>query len=495
MFVIKRDGRKEAVKFDKVTARIQKLAYGLSEHVDTFAVAQKTIEGIYDGVTSTILDNLAAEVAASLTTKHPDYALLASRIAVSNLHKNTKKSFSATMKELYNYIDPKNGKKASLIADDVFHIIWNNRDLLDSSIIYDRDFAYDYFGFKTLEKSYLMKTNGKVAERPQHMIMRVAVGIHKEDIESTLSSWNEAIKNKSLFEVEHRIKMSDGSYRWHLSRGFPQLDNEQNLIRWYGTATDIHDQKAFSEKLKFEVTTRTGALEKSMKELESFNYVASHDLQEPLRKIRTFISLLIKDKDDPVLWTRYANKIQESAQRMSELINSLLNYSRISESGEAFVSTDLNKVLGDVLIDEELLIAEHEASVLCSGLPVIHAIPIQMHQLFSNLINNSIKFSARKPEIRIESELVTGDGLPFKQDDPNKLFAQIRFKDNGIGFDPQYKEQIFKLFQRLNSRTQYKGTGVGLSIVRKIVETHNGRIQADSAINEGSTFTIWLPVE
>ena len=141
MFVYKRDGRKEAVRFDKVTARIQKLAYGLSEHVDTFIVAQKVIEGIYDGVTTSQLDNLAAETAASLTTRHPDYALLASRIAISNLHKNTKKSFSETMKDLYNYIDPKTGKKAPLLADDVFHIIWENRELLDSSIIYDRDFG------------------------------------------------------------------------------------------------------------------------------------------------------------------------------------------------------------------------------------------------------------------------------------------------------------------------------------------------------------------
>src|SRR6187549_699886 len=142
MYVIKRDGRQESVKFDKVTARIQKLAYSLSEHVDTFAVAQKVIEGIFDGVTTSQLDNLAAEIAASMTTRHPDFALLAARIAVSNLHKNTKKSFSSTMKDLYEYIDPNNGKKAPLLADDVYAIIEKNSDLLDSTIIYDRDFGY-----------------------------------------------------------------------------------------------------------------------------------------------------------------------------------------------------------------------------------------------------------------------------------------------------------------------------------------------------------------
>ena len=191
MFVFKRDGRKETVKFDKITSRIQRLCYGLSpEHVEPVQVAIKVIEGIYDGVTTSELDNLAAEIAASLTTKHPDYALLASRIAISNLHKNTKKSFSETMKDLYDYIDPKTNLHASLIAEDVYKIISDNAELLDSTIIYDRDFGYDYFGFKTLEKSYLLKVNGKVVERPQHMLMRVAVGIHKDDIESIIETYN-----------------------------------------------------------------------------------------------------------------------------------------------------------------------------------------------------------------------------------------------------------------------------------------------------------------
>ncbi len=191
MYVIKRDGNRESVKFDKVTARIQKLCYGLDPiHVTPINVAMKVIEGIYGGVTTSELDNLAAETAASLTTKHPDYALLASRIAVSNLHKNTNKSFSKTMEALYNYIDPKTGKKAPLIADDVHEIIQKNAQELDSTIIYDRDFGYDYFGFKTLERSYLLKLNGQVAERPQHMVMRVAVGIHKDDIASVIETYN-----------------------------------------------------------------------------------------------------------------------------------------------------------------------------------------------------------------------------------------------------------------------------------------------------------------
>jgi len=190
MYVLKRDGRKEAVKFDKITARIIKMCYGLDPLVSPEAVAMKVIEGIYDGVSTTDLDNLAAEVAAAKTMEHPDYALLASRIAVSNLHKETKKSFSEVMDDLHNYIDPKTGQNASLIADDVYQVIQENRELLDSSVIYDRDFRYDYFGFKTLTRSYLLRLHGEIAERPQHMLLRVALGIHKSDIPQALKTYN-----------------------------------------------------------------------------------------------------------------------------------------------------------------------------------------------------------------------------------------------------------------------------------------------------------------
>jgi ribonucleoside-diphosphate reductase alpha chain len=191
MYVVKRDGRKESVKFDKITARITKLCYGLNpSYVDAAAVAQKVIQGVRDGIHTTELDNLAAETAATMTVKHPDYALLASRIAVSNLHKNTEKSFSKTMEMLYNYIDPKSGEKAPLLADDVYEVIQKNAELLDSTIIYDRDYNFDYFGFKTLEKSYLLRIDRVPAERPQHMYMRVAVGIHKTDINAAIDTYH-----------------------------------------------------------------------------------------------------------------------------------------------------------------------------------------------------------------------------------------------------------------------------------------------------------------
>ena len=190
MYVVKRDSKKETVKFDKITARIVKMCYGLDPLVSPEAVAMKVIEGIYDGVTTIDLDNLAAEVAAGKAIDHPDYALLASRIAVSNLHKETKKTFSDVMHDLYTYIDPKTNLPAALLADDVYQIVMDNKELLDSSIIYDRDFRYDYFGFKTLTRSYLMKLNGRIAERPQQMLMRVALGIHKRDVAAALVTYN-----------------------------------------------------------------------------------------------------------------------------------------------------------------------------------------------------------------------------------------------------------------------------------------------------------------
>ncbi|NNE14241.1 MAG: ribonucleoside-diphosphate reductase subunit alpha [Saprospiraceae bacterium] len=190
MQVVKRTGRREDVSFDKITARVKKLCYALdSNYVDHIIISKKVIQGLYDGVTTSELDNLAAETAASMATEHPDYAKLAARIAISNLHKNTNKSFSKTMRELYEYVDPKTGDKAGLIAEKYLKIIEQHANRIDSAIIYDRDYSFDYFGFKTLERSYLLRMNGKVVERPQHLLMRASVGIHGEDIDSAIETY------------------------------------------------------------------------------------------------------------------------------------------------------------------------------------------------------------------------------------------------------------------------------------------------------------------
>lgn len=190
MQVIKRTGKREDVSFDKITARIKKLSYGLNPLVEPLEIAKKVIQGLFDGVTTTELDNLAAETSATMASQHPDYALLAARIAVSNLHKNTDKSFSKTMKELYNYIDPKTGEKAGLIGKETHDIIQKHKEKLDSAVIYDRDYEFDYFGFKTLERSYLLRMLGKVVERPQQLFMRVSVGIHGENIDAAIETYN-----------------------------------------------------------------------------------------------------------------------------------------------------------------------------------------------------------------------------------------------------------------------------------------------------------------
>ena len=233
MFVVKRNGRKELMMFDKITARVRKLCYGLNELVDPVKVAMRVIEGLYDGVTTSELDNLAAEIAATMTTTHPDYAKLAARISVSNLHKNTKKSFSETMTDLYVYVNPRTGKKAPLLSDEVYNVIKENADKLDSTIIYNRDFGYDYFGFKTLERSYLLKLNGQIAERPQHMLMRVSIGIHLNDLESAIETYE--LMSKKYFTHATPTLFNSGTPKPQMSSCFLLTMKDDSIDGIYDT--------------------------------------------------------------------------------------------------------------------------------------------------------------------------------------------------------------------------------------------------------------------
>ena len=233
MYVLKRDGRKEPIMFDKITARVRKLCYGLNDLVDPVKVAMRVIEGLYDGVTTSELDNLAAETAATMTTTHPDYAQLAARISVSNLHKNTKKSFVETMKDLYTYVNPRTGKKAPLLADNVHKIIKDNAELLDSTIIYNRDFGYDYFGFKTLERSYLLKINGQIVERPQHMLMRVSVGIHLDDLDAAIETYH--LMSKRYFTHATPTLFNSGTPKPQMSSCFLLAMKDDSIDGIYDT--------------------------------------------------------------------------------------------------------------------------------------------------------------------------------------------------------------------------------------------------------------------
>jgi len=233
MNVIKRDGRREPVMFDKITARVRKLCYGLNDLVDPVKVAMRVIEGLYDGVTTSELDNLAAEIAATMTVTHPDYAKLAARISVSNLHKNTKKSFSEVMADLYEYVNPRTGKKAPLLSDEVYQVIQDNAEELDSAIIYNRDFGYDYFGFKTLERSYLLKLNGKIAERPQHMLMRVSVGIHLNDMAAVKETYE--LMSKKFFTHATPTLFNSGTPKPQMSSCFLLTMKDDSIDGIYDT--------------------------------------------------------------------------------------------------------------------------------------------------------------------------------------------------------------------------------------------------------------------
>jgi len=233
MYVIKRDGKKELMMFDKITARVRKLCYGLNELVDPLKVTMRVIEGLYDGVTTSELDNLAAEIAATMTTAHPDYARLAARISVSNLHKNTKKTFSEVMEDLHKYINPRTGKKAPLLADDVYQVIVENKEMLDSTIIYNRDFSYDYFGFKTLERSYLLKLNGQIAERPQHMLMRVSIGIHLNDLDAAIETYE--LMSKKYFTHATPTLFNAGTPKPQMSSCFLLTMKDDSIEGIYDT--------------------------------------------------------------------------------------------------------------------------------------------------------------------------------------------------------------------------------------------------------------------
>ena len=238
MQVIKRDGSREPLKFDKISNRIRKMTYGLNnDFIDVLEISQKVIAGIFDGITTESLDNLAAETAASLIPKHPDYSNLASRIAVSRLHKTTKKKFSETIQDLYNYIDPETGKEASLINEETYKAVMDNKDTFDSAVIHDRDFNFEYFGFKTLEKSYLLKLYGKVAETPQHMYMRVAVGIWGNDIKNALKTY-ELLSTHMMTHATPTL-FNAGTRKPQLSSCFLLTTSDDSIAGIYKTLTDV----------------------------------------------------------------------------------------------------------------------------------------------------------------------------------------------------------------------------------------------------------------
>jgi PAS domain S-box-containing protein len=326
--------------------------------------------------------------------------------------------------------------------------------------------------------------------------------VHPADRTRIELAFQNALKTGKI-TYEARIIRNDNTERWIRVNGTTIYDKKHQPVRLLGTVLDITEQKKVKEELENMVLARTSelvttnsALEKSNHQLEQFAYIASHDLQEPLRKIQTFADMVKEHLDDQELAEKYFNKIYTSAKRMSTLINDVLNYSRLSKTGEQFEKTDLNKILKDVLSDFELLIEQKQAVITHSDLPTIKSIPLQIHQLFGNLISNSLKFSEVNPQITITAQTLSAKEVQkYPQLIEDRAYIQLTFKDNGIGFEQQHADQIFIIFQRLNNQRTYSGTGIGLALCKKIVDHHDGIITAQSEPGQGATFTVILPVE
>lgn len=329
--------------------------------------------------------------------------------------------------------------------------------------------------------------------------------VHPEDREENIQQWIKAISTGKDFLFEHRFRRYDGEYRWQLSRAIPQKDEHGNIQMWVGTSTDIQNQKIFANELERQVQERTKELaqnnielEKTNKELEAFAYISSHDLQEPLRKIQTFATRLL-DKEYNNLSENgkdYFKRMQNAAERMQTLINDLLAYSRTNTFERKYEKINLNKMIEEVKEDMQEELLQKNATLEAAQLCEINIIPFQFRQLLHNLISNSLKFSNpnRAPHLKIKNKI--GKGIEFKN---NKLldsttYCHISISDNGIGFEQHFSEKIFELFQRLHGKNEYNGTGIGLAIVKKIVENHNGIITAKGQLNKGATFDIYLPM-
>ncbi len=329
--------------------------------------------------------------------------------------------------------------------------------------------------------------------------------VFAEDRENTSNLWKRSIETGEEFVMEHRLKRSDGNFRWQLSRATAQRDHNGKIILWVGSTTSIHKQKTIEEQLEKQVMERTRDLEnanfnlkQSNHDLEQFAYIATHDLQEPLRKIRTYSSWINKKFENtlPEEAHEYMLKIENASERMSTLVDDLLNYSLLLRPQEAFEITDLNTILDDVLKDFDPVIKDRQVVINRMHLPQLQLVPMQIYQLFYNLLSNALKFTndERNAVIEITTRTLPVEEVIALQLNMDISFTEIIFKDNGIGFSQQYAEKIFSIFQRLNSRTKFSGTGIGLALCKKIVLFHHGVIYAKSTENEGASFHVILPI-
>jgi len=328
--------------------------------------------------------------------------------------------------------------------------------------------------------------------------------MHPDDLELTVNTWKHSVATGEVFDMECRIQNKEGDYIWHLSRAVPVKDETGKILMWVGSNTDIHEQKEQKEGLQHAVAVRTLELSevneeliKMNKELKAFSYVSSHDLQEPLRKIQTFASIILEKENENLSDSgkNYFRLIQNSAQRMQTLIQDLLEFSRLSISDRKFENTNLNVIIEEVKNEFKEAIAEKNATVEVSEICEAKIIPFQFRQLMHNLISNALKFSnpTIPPHIIVKSHIVQYSKTNVANLTLQTAYCHISISDNGIGFKKEYAERIFEVFQKLHSKDEYAGTGIGLAIVKKVVENHNGVITATSELNKGTTFNIYIP--
>ncbi|MGK7393986.1 MAG: sensor histidine kinase [Candidatus Cyclobacteriaceae bacterium M3_2C_046] len=330
--------------------------------------------------------------------------------------------------------------------------------------------------------------------------------VHPDDQEETLSTWQQSIAESQKFQVEYRLRKHDGRYCWFLSIGIPKRNAQGAIEKWYGSCTDIEDQKNLNAFLENKVEERTSELKKaneelkrSNEELENFAYIASHDLQEPLRKIRAFGDMLAKKHANslPEKAREYISRMQNASMRMQKLIDDLLNYSRVSRNFyDDMRPVNLKELVEEVLENMEAVVTDNDATISYNGLPTITGNRRQMSQLFQNLISNGIKFHKpdQRPVIKINSRQINSETLKTKYGlSSTHPHYELEVSDNGIGFKEKYLDKIFTIFQRLHGRFEYQGTGIGLAICRKVVENHHGVITAQSTPEEGSKFIIVIP--
>ncbi|PBJ16082.1 PAS domain S-box protein [Flavobacterium sp. ACN6] len=379
----------------------------------------------------------------------------------------------------------KNEAKFRLLADSMPQLIWTSDTLGNLNYFNETVFKFSGLSKEEIEKNGWLQI------------------VHPDDREENVKLWMHSVKTGNDFLFVHRFKRYDGEYRWQLSRAIAQLDEKNNIQMWVGSSTDIEDQKNFTNQLEEQIIDRTTQLELTNRdlvnmniELQSFAYISSHDLQEPLRKIQTFASRL-SDLDEQNISESartYLTRIEISAKRMQNLIQDLLAYSRANSADRVFTVVNIDEITEEVISDFSDRIEEKQAVIEYHNLGEATLIQFQFRQLLHNLIENGLKFSRKDvpPIVEITSELVKGSSLPdaeFK----DRMYHHIKVSDNGIGFDLAYKDKIFEVFQRLNTESEYRGTGIGLAIVKKIVENHKGIITVSSEQNKGSEFNIYIP--